>query len=198
MPHGGGPQLFDPEYDLDGNLVRKRCRKCLDKLPIGDFYRARLPGGRLGNGKSICKICWSEVHSPAYDQQKRDRKDPLHRPRFILKDANGMDRKRGLSNDLTLGWVTELVSRGCSYCGDPALRMTLDRLDNDKAHTKDNVVPACIRCNFVRGTMPHAAWLVLAPGMREAREAGLFGGWTGAFVRSGRKRKTRRGVVTES
>jgi len=57
--------------------------------------------------------------------------------------------------------------------------MTLDRIDNDKGHTQDNVVPACIRCNYARRSMPYEAWLVVAKGMREAREQGLFGDWTG-------------------
>jgi hypothetical protein len=57
--------------------------------------------------------------------------------------------------------------------------MTLDRIDNDKGHTEDNVVPACIRCNYTRRSMPYEAWLVVAKGMREARERGLFGEWTG-------------------
>lgn len=57
--------------------------------------------------------------------------------------------------------------------------MTLDRIDNDKGHTQDNVVPACIRCNYVRKNMPYEAWIVVAEGMRKAREAGLFEGWSG-------------------
>jgi len=60
--------------------------------------------------------------------------------------------------------------------------MTLDRKDNDVGHVKDNVVPACVRCNYTRGDMPFDAWLVVAAGMRQAREKGLFGDW-----RPGRK-----------
>jgi hypothetical protein len=56
---------------------------------------------------------------------------------------------------------------------------TLDRIDNSKGHTRDNVVPACIRCNYARRNMPYEAWLCLTDGMKRARELGLFKEWTG-------------------
>jgi hypothetical protein len=62
--------------------------------------------------------------------------------------------------------------------------MTVDRVDNDLGHLQSNVVPACVRCNHVRGQMPYEAWLMVAPGMRAAREAGLFGGWDGDLRRT--------------
>jgi len=80
---------------------------------------------------------------------------------------------------MTVEFIQNLISQGCIYCGETTLRMTLDRKDNDLAHVKTNVVPACIRCNYARGNMPYEAWLFLAPGMRAAREAGVFGDWVG-------------------
>jgi hypothetical protein len=57
--------------------------------------------------------------------------------------------------------------------------MTLDRKDNDRGHTQDNVVPACIRCNYIRRHTPYEAWLCMVPGVRRARKEGFFGDWTG-------------------
>jgi hypothetical protein len=57
--------------------------------------------------------------------------------------------------------------------------MTVDRIDNNKGHLLTNVVPACLRCNLARGDMPYEAWLCLVPGLKEAREKGLFGAWIG-------------------
>jgi len=85
---------------------------------------------------------------------------------------------------LTKGFIAEQVAKGCLYCGESEIRMTLDRICNEKGHTQDNVMPACIRCNYTRRDMPHEAWLVVAKGMREAREAGLFNGWTGRVKRA--------------
>jgi hypothetical protein len=99
--------------------------------------------------------------------------------RFILTDSKRSDRKRGYKNDLDKTFIESLIGMGCSYCGDDKIRITLDRIDNSKGHTKDNVVPACIRCNYVRRHMPYAAWLILAPAMRRARKLGQFGDWIG-------------------
>jgi hypothetical protein len=99
--------------------------------------------------------------------------------RFILWEARRSDKTRGTICDLTRENVETLIAHGCSYCGETLLRMTLDRIDNAKGHTLENVVPACIRCNYARRDMSHAAWLCLIEGMRRARELGLFNKWTG-------------------
>lgn len=55
--------------------------------------------------------------------------------------------------------------------------MTLDRIDNERGHVRDNVHPACYRCNVLRGNMPYHAWTIIAPAVRKAQEAGLFRNW---------------------
>lgn len=57
------------------------------------------------------------------------------------------------------------------------LLSALDRIDNSKGHTKDNVRAACIRCNYMRGSMPFEAWEFLVPTIKEAVKRGLFGKW---------------------
>ena len=110
---------------------------------------------------------------------KRMRAEGVDVARFILREARRSDRLRGRVCDLTKAEIESLIAGGCSYCGETEMRMTLDRVDNSKGHTLDNVVPACIRCNYSRRDMPYEAWLCLADGMRRARELNLFKGWTG-------------------
>ena len=55
-----------------------------------------------------------------------------------------------LKNDLELNWVREFVKQPCIYCEDTE-DIGLDRIDNTKGHTKDNVVPCCYACNTARG-----------------------------------------------
>jgi hypothetical protein len=97
----------------------------------------------------------------------------------ILIDSRRSDKRAGRENSLTRDFIAEQISKGCDYCGETELRMTLDRIDNAKGHTQSNVVPCCIRCNYTRRAMPYEAWLVVAKGMREARGLNLFNGWTG-------------------
>ena len=110
---------------------------------------------------------------------KRMRAEGVDVARFILREARRSDKLRGVVCDLTKAQIETLIAKGCDYCGEMNLRMTLDRIDNSKGHTLSNVVPACIRCNYARRNMPYEAWLCLAEGMRRARELNLFGVWTG-------------------
>jgi hypothetical protein len=171
----------------------KKCSLCGLTKPLGQFYMNTTRRGKRVL-RSACRECEGlrqRNRREADPEQARSvyrvanvklaRKRGLNQDvsRFILADSRSSDKKNGRNNDITRGFVDSLLANGCSYCGETELRMTLDRIDNNEGHTKDNVVSACIRCNYARRSMPHAAWLLLAPGMRAAREQGLFGDWTG-------------------
>ena len=59
------------------------------------------------------------------------------------------DKRKGLDSDLTIGFLRDVQSKGCFYCGDIE-KVGLDRIDNMKGHTQDNVVPCCYVCNCAR------------------------------------------------
>jgi hypothetical protein len=122
------------------------------------------------------KRAWQKRRNLMFSQMRAAGVDVA---RFILREARRSDTLRGQTCDLTKSEIEQLIGRGCSYCGETALRMTLDRIDNSRGHTRDNVIPACIRCNYARRNMPYEAWLCLTDGMRRARELGLFKEWTG-------------------
>jgi hypothetical protein len=170
----------------------KTCRFCGETKPLDlmDTYRK---AGKLYY-RSRCLSCISQQRREkrqrslklAREQERRRAKRKAdqraagqYTEKFILWDARKSDRKAGRENNLTREGIKVLIDQGCCYCGETEIRMTLDRIDNDKGHTQDNVVPACIRCNYTRKNMPYEAWLVVAKGMREAREKDLFGDWTG-------------------
>lgn len=154
------------------------------------------------NGKvyhrSSCKKCrnrrcqiWKEKNPQRYFagqqelmlERKRQRSCLEEQDKFIFWDSRNSDRKSGLQNDLTRDFIRELITKGCSYCGETRSRMTLDRIDNSIGHVQNNVVPCCIRCNYIRRDMPASAWGVISSSVREARERGLFGDWTGRVVK---------------
>jgi len=170
-------------------MSTKICRTCGEEKDTSCFYRHGVRSFR-----SSCKPCWDRkaqqtktrnhrnygVSGKAHAAKtKASRARGEHVDRWICADSRKRDKKNGLENDLDREFIREAIKDGCSYCGETELRMTLDRIDNEKGHTKDNVVPACIRCNYTRKDMPYEAWLLVAPGMRAAREARLFGTWTG-------------------
>jgi hypothetical protein len=167
------------------------CRKCGGQKPLKTFTVIR-PGVR----RATCVSCRKEqdtLNNPervreeqatTHARAKEQRRLGLKLGRWILADSRKSDRRAGRLNDLTRDFIETLIAPGCSYCGETELRMTLDRKDNSKGHTQDNVVPACIRCNYSRGAMPYEAWLCLVPGVRQAKEEGLFGSWIGSPVRT--------------
>jgi len=95
----------------------------------------------------------------------------------IYVDCKASDRKRGLVNDLDREVIRCLIAKGCQYCGETRLRMTLDRKDNSLGHVQANVMPACLRCNYMRGSMPYAAWELIVPVLHSIREQGHFEDW---------------------
>jgi hypothetical protein len=107
----------------------------------------------------------------------------------MLKGYRKTDRASGLGpTDLSYDIIEDLIRNPCFYCDETEITMTLDRIDNTIGHIRSNVVPACFRCNMLRGSMPYAAWLVVSKAVKEARLLGLFGSWAGPSSSKLRKR----------
>lgn len=170
----------------------KLCKSCRLSKPLAEMEK------QTKNGKVYyrhrCLACKRKrYHETKYANagalQEYRRKDAERRKKaraagtdatkFIYWDSRKTDRKHGRKNDLTKEYIATQIAKGCSYCGEKSLRMTLDRIDNTLGHTQTNTVPACIRCNYVRGNMPYEAWKVVARAMKRAVEKELFGDWTG-------------------
>lgn len=87
-----------------------------------------------------------DINSLLGRQQKRDKISKM------LSAYKIKDKKKGYENDLTKDFLEEILSKPCYYCRD-TYRIGLDRIDNSKGHTQDNVVPCCIECNTVRNNL---------------------------------------------
>lgn len=149
------------------------CNKCYNMYK--DKYRNRNP-----NTVKAANVRGRE-------KRKQDRKLGLNRARFILHDAKRSDNKKKLDNDLNHEFIVNQIADGCRYCGETSITMTLDRIDNSIGHIKSNVIAACMRCNYLRRDVPIAAWMIIAPAVRQARVAGAFGEWNGSMrKKSGR------------
>jgi len=173
----------------------KICKCCGIDKPVSDMTP------RKKNGRTYftnhCKKCeslrtqgWQKGNPEKYQALQESTK-LLHkhirvhqRDRAILFDSRHTDKKSGLINDLDRKFIQGEILKGCYYCGDTQIQMTLDRIDNTVGHLKTNVMPCCIRCNVTRRNMPYEAWLVVAKGMREARQRGLFGNWAGSSTKA--------------
>lgn len=91
----------------------------------------------------------------------------------VLRDYKRSAIKRNIIWELSESDFDSLITQPCHYCGSlPSNKTTtynahrnsairyngIDRLDNTKNYTKDNVVPCCFICNRAKNTMPLKEW----------------------------------------
>ena len=74
-------------------------------------------------------------------------------------------RRKGLPFSMTRTAFDTVRRRPCHYCGG-VKSMGLDRVDNARGYTMDNVVPACTVCNLMKKDMPpeefvRASWAIV-------------------------------------
>lgn len=78
--------------------------------------------------------------------RERYDKSPKKKYDYIKKRS----KKKGLKIDAK-ELLLPLLYQCCHYCGDSQKRIGLDRIDNSKGYTLDNVLPCCPTCNVIRG-----------------------------------------------
>jgi hypothetical protein len=169
---------------MTDELETKFCHKCQqDKLLIkfpkqrknptkrsSPCFRCR-ENSRLNNPNSVIK-------QTVLRRRGRYLSKDENVPAIILRSSKQSDKKYGrIGFDLDREFIAELIKNGCEYCTATEYRMTIDRIDNNLAHTKSNSKPSCVRCNHIRGSMPFEAWMNIVPVIRKTYELGLFGNW---------------------
>jgi hypothetical protein len=161
-------------YDEGGNAIRRnQCNVCRMKVTCGAFMKRRQDNTPTKDG-----VLTRDLDNA---RKRARRQNPIKRSRFILEDSRKSDKKKGRENNLTKEFIEELISNGCSYCGENKIMICLDRIDNSMGHIKDNVVAACVRCNYIRNSMPYEAWLHIVPLIKDAHIKGLFNNWKTRF-----------------
>lgn len=127
-----------------------------------------------------CKHCHKQydvisfsTSSPSYCSKEcrelvRKQVNKLNKERAKLKLEEGLDidwilktkqalykrsaKKRGYNYTLTLQDLRDYYKKNCYYCNDVVNDISLDRVDNTKGYTSDNIVSCCIRCNIMKHT----------------------------------------------
>jgi len=95
--------------------------------------------------------------------------------RFYYSYIKGA-KDRKLSFELEKDFFIEITSRNCFYCNSEPEKVEgtrkrnglyahngIDRVDNSKGYTKDNVVPCCKNCNFGKRKMSQSefySWII--------------------------------------
>lgn len=78
----------------------------------------------------------------------------VKRSKMLISSYRYRDKKRfNKEIDLDVDWfIDNIFNSKCIYCGESNWRkLGCDRIDNNKPHSKDNVVCCCSTCNRMRG-----------------------------------------------
>lgn len=98
-----------------------------------------------------CKVIKRRITSKACREKYQYNKQPKFRYATYKRGAV----RRKLEFDLTLEEFSSFWNTNCSYCNDPIEGIGLDRKDNNKGYTKDNIVACCTVCNWMKHKMTH-------------------------------------------
>lgn len=118
-------------------------------LQCGNKLRVRSDGicGKNIN-RVACQKCigtWRSKHFEDLDKEKPIPRDMRNKFNHFRNNAIN----RGINFDLTKDQVYELCNKDCVYCGKKRC-LGIDRVDNSKGYTIDNVVPCCGCCNKMK------------------------------------------------
>ena len=118
----------------------------------------------FGKNKKLGKVITS-IKEISSEQKKKDKVSKM------LSAYRLKDKKKGLTCDIDNQWLYDAITSGkCFYCGDTE-RLGLDRIDNTKGHTKDNVVVCCYECNTARSNnFTQEEMLILGKAIREIKQ----------------------------
>ncbi len=175
--------------------IKYVCKECgIELSEDGSNFSTRIVFGKRYY-RIFCRPCFNK-YTPTVRKKANTEKFRLYKQRqelivkksnkrcrlrgdTLFNDLSQSDKKKNRSNDLDKDFVRGMIELDCTYCGatKEQVRIGLDRIDNFIGHFKSNVVPCCARCNMTRGSMPYEAWLLVAPGMKEAFKQNLFGDW---------------------
>lgn len=136
------------EYKIDKKTreTLKKCPRCNRFLPLSSFHKNK---SNKSGYQCWCKECRS-------NWGKSRGNHPKNRPRAKYWMYKQMAKNRGHEFSLTYEQFRSLVTQACYYCGvSPNPLNGIDRVDNSKGYTIDNVVPACKYCNRMKNDLSY-------------------------------------------
>lgn len=145
----------------------KICKKCGRELPLSEFYGEK---GHKDGHMNVCKKCFIQQQKQ-YNQGKKEEiaeykkqyyQTQMGRASYLAGSYRQSDKlcNRGECT-LTAQWIVDnIFTSKCHWCDETDWNeLGCDRIDNDKPHTPDNVIPCCDKCNKKRGTKTYEEFL---------------------------------------
>lgn len=160
-------------------MTDKRCSRCGELKDASDFYTTVSRGNSYLSG--ACKPCHNQASKKSYD--KKMSSEVTYRVRRLLHSVRQRCDKYGYAFDLTEQWVLEKYLRGVCEATNLPLNIfdhggvgerpwgpSLDRVDQTKGYTKDNVQLVSWIYNRAKGSGTHEDVLILAKALVAAND----------------------------
>lgn len=143
---------------------KKRCKRF-----YADYEKQR----RHARKTSMTIVEWR-----LHQKQEYQKRAPYHRYRALKQG----DKDRGLEFDLSFKQYQILCAALCNWCNISQCN-GVDRLDSDRGHALNNVVPCCEQCNILLTDLPWECKSLLASGLKHMRDSGVYDRWTVPYKR---------------
>lgn len=121
-------------------IMIKICSKCKLEKTDDSFHKRN---DRKSGLRSKCIDC-EVLYRNSIERQL---------PQKLIEYRSGAKR-RGIDFSLTLEEFTSLWQEPCSYCGSEIETIGLDRIENNKSYSIDNVTTCCALCNVMKMALP--------------------------------------------
>jgi hypothetical protein len=170
---------------FDSVETSKICKKCRQLFPLSNFH---LDSWTKDGHASACKACRclktrlylktkngldkhrAYKRSDEWKAIVRERSKSTYRYHHCKGSAKFHGREWALTKDECLA----LWRMPCAYCGGklPETGTGLDRMDDDRGYSADNVLPCCTFCNIARSFIFTVTEMreILGPAIAEVRK----------------------------
>ena len=141
----------------------RECPLCGEKRDAKKFYTY-----------SFCRECQNERNRSLYKIRINQKLITRY------KNYRHKDIKNNYPNTISKDKAIQLMQTECYWCKS-VVQLGLDRIDNNKGHSEDNIV---VCCNQIRNNIPFEAMECLKPGLIEIEIQGLLKKWIPPYKRS--------------
>lgn len=123
------------------NESEKICKACQVLKSASSFHK----NGSRGR-HNICSVCRNL-------KRKNWDKSWQNTPGRICKNYERSAIRRGLEFSLSEQDFESNKKLICEYCGTLLDKPRFDRVDNENGYCKENIVPCCTLCNFLKNDL---------------------------------------------
>jgi len=138
----------------------KNCSHCRKEKPLYDFHKDKSSRDGFSHRCKDCSIRQQKQENIQESRKRSYKKNILEyrrRTKEWEQTIRGKFHKykqgakiRNMVFELTLEQFSTFWKKPCDYCGSDINTIGLDRVDNERGYTMNNIVSCCETCNWMK------------------------------------------------